>query len=165
MYVCVLGIPKGKFSKQMKKKKLSYRIIRIKRIFSGVYWCITWTKSLTKFVCEWIGPGYASINSGKNAFIPIIENWCRNTQSVRNKVIHKNYVFFVTSRSRTFRFGRNKELVLTNKQKQFCKKILFLRDTREKCFLRYREPATPGYFIAYCCIDTPRHEQYSSSQF
>ena len=36
-----------------------------------------------------------------------------------NKVIHKNYVFFVTSRNRTFRFGRNKELVLTNKQKQF----------------------------------------------
>jgi hypothetical protein len=38
MYVCVLGIPKGKFSKQM-KKKLSYRItcIRYKRIFSGVY--------------------------------------------------------------------------------------------------------------------------------
>jgi hypothetical protein len=33
MYVCVLGIPKGKFSKQTKKKKLSYRIIRIKRIF------------------------------------------------------------------------------------------------------------------------------------
>ena len=34
MYVCVPGIPKGKgkFSKQMKKKKLSYRIIRIKRI-------------------------------------------------------------------------------------------------------------------------------------
>jgi hypothetical protein len=47
MYVCVLGIPKGKFSKQMKKKILSYRIIRIKHIFSGVYWCITWTKSLT----------------------------------------------------------------------------------------------------------------------
>jgi hypothetical protein len=75
----------------------------------------------------------------------LIENWCRNTQSVRNKVIHTNYVFSVTSRSRTFRFGRNKDLVLTNKQKQFCKKILFLRDTREKCFLRYREPATPGY--------------------
>ena len=45
MYVCVLGIPKGKFSKQM-KKKLSSRIIRIKRIFSG--------------------------NSEKNAFNPII---------------------------------------------------------------------------------------------
>ena len=27
----------SKFSKQMKKKILSYRIIRIKRIFSGVY--------------------------------------------------------------------------------------------------------------------------------
>jgi hypothetical protein len=51
---------------------------------------------------------------------------------------------YVTSRSRTFRFGRNKELVLTNKQKQFCKNLLFLRNTREKCFLRYREPATPG---------------------
>jgi hypothetical protein len=42
MYVCVLplGIPKagkGKFSKQMKKKILGYRNIRIKRIFSGVY--------------------------------------------------------------------------------------------------------------------------------
>jgi hypothetical protein len=33
MYVCVLGIPKDKFSKQMKKKILRYRIIRIKRIF------------------------------------------------------------------------------------------------------------------------------------
>jgi hypothetical protein len=92
-----------------------------------------------------------------NWFYTLIENWCRNTQSVRNKVIHTNYVFFVTSRSRTFRLGRNKELV--------CKQLLFLSDTREKCFLRYREPATPGYFIAYCCIDTPRHEQYSSSQF
>jgi hypothetical protein len=36
--------------------------------------------------------------------------WCRNT--VRNKVIHKTYVFSVISRSRTSRFGRNKELVL-----------------------------------------------------
>ena len=35
--------------------------------------------------------------------------------SVRNKVKHNNYVFFVTSRSRTFRLDRNKELVLTNK--------------------------------------------------
>ena len=78
-------------------------------------------------------------------FYTLIENWCRNTQSVRNKVIHKHYVFSVTSRSRTFKLGRNKELVLTSKQKQFCKKILFLRDTREKCFLRYREPATLGY--------------------
>ena len=79
-----------------------------------------------------------------NWFYTLIENWCRNTQSVRNKVIHKKYLFSVTSRSRTFRLGRNKELVLTNKQKQFCKNVLFLRDTREKCFLRYREPATPG---------------------
>jgi hypothetical protein len=46
----LLGIPKGKFSKQMKKKKLSYRIIRIKRIFSGVYWCITWTKFLFCYI-------------------------------------------------------------------------------------------------------------------
>ena len=82
-----------------------------------------------------------------NWFYTFIENWCRNTQSVRNKVIHKNYVFSVTSR-----FGRNKELVLTNKQKQFCKKLLFLRDTREKCFLRYREPATPGYTCMKKCF-------------
>ena len=40
MYVCVLGIPKGKFSKQM-KKKLSYSIIRIKRMMH------TLAKSLT----------------------------------------------------------------------------------------------------------------------
>ena len=60
-----------------------------------------------------------------NWFYTLVENWCRNTQSVRNKVIHKNYVFSVTSRSRTFRFGRNKELVLTNKQKQFCKNLCF----------------------------------------
>jgi hypothetical protein len=25
------------------------------------------------FVCEWIGPGYTQINSGKNAFNPIIK--------------------------------------------------------------------------------------------
>ena len=78
-------------------------------------------------------------------FYTLIENWCRYTQSVRNMVNHKNYVFSVTSRNRTFRFNRNKELVLTNKQKQFCKHLLFLRDTRGKCFLRYREPATLGY--------------------
>ena len=74
IYVCVMGIPKGKFSKQM-KKKLSYRIIKIKRISSGVYWCITWTKSLTnlhKSPSEGIGPSYASNNSEKNAFNPII---------------------------------------------------------------------------------------------
>ena len=36
--VCVrTGDHKGKFSKQMKQKILSYRIIRIKRIFPGVY--------------------------------------------------------------------------------------------------------------------------------
>ena len=35
--------------------------------------------------------------------------------------------------------------VLCNPQKQFCKSLLFLRDTREKCFLRYREPATLWY--------------------
>jgi hypothetical protein len=101
----------------------------------------------------WIIPinyiGYLTVNMPSiidfTGFYTLIENWCRNTQSVRNKVIHKNYVFSVTSRSRTFRFGRNKELVLTNKQKQCCKNLLFLRDTREKCFLRYREPATPGY--------------------
>ena len=84
-----------------------------------------------------------------NWFYTLIENWCRNTKSVRNKVIYKYFVFSVTSRSRTFRFGRNKELVLTKKQKQFCKKILFLRDTREKCFLRYGEPATPGYTTSF----------------
>jgi hypothetical protein len=67
-----------------------------------------------------------------NWFYTLIENWCRNTQSVRNKVIHKNYVFSVASRTRTFRLGRNKELVLTNKQKQFCKHLLFLRDTRSR---------------------------------
>ena len=26
------------------------------------------------FVCEWIGPGYTSINSGKNALISIIKS-------------------------------------------------------------------------------------------
>ena len=88
-------------------------------------------------------------------FYTLIENWRRNIQSVRNKVIHKNFVFSVTSMSRTFRFSRNKELALTNKQKQFCKNLLFLRDTREKCFLRYREPATLGYI--YLC-----HKLYRS---
>jgi hypothetical protein len=63
-----------------------------------------------------------------NWFYTLIDNWRRNTQSVRNKVIHKKYVFPVTSRSRTVRFGRNKELVLTNKQTKFCEKLLFLRD-------------------------------------
>jgi hypothetical protein len=33
------------------------------------------------FVCEWIGPSYTSINSGKNAFIPII-NSCLCISSV-----------------------------------------------------------------------------------
>ena len=98
MYMCALGIPKGNFLKQM-KNKLSYRIIRIKLIFSGVYWCIMCTKSLTNFgllfvcewigpgytashsqtyifVCEWIGPDYTSINSGKNALNPIVIDWC-----------------------------------------------------------------------------------------
>ena len=31
-----------------------------------------------------------------NWFYTLVENWCRNTQSVRNKVIHKNYVFSVS---------------------------------------------------------------------
>jgi hypothetical protein len=56
-------IPKGKFSKQM-KKKLSYRIIRIKRIFSEVYWCITWTKSLINLhcICLWVNWSRLYIN-------------------------------------------------------------------------------------------------------
>jgi hypothetical protein len=61
----------------MKKKKLRYRIIRIKRIFSGVYWCITWTKSLTNLhkslICLWVNWYRLYINKlRKNAFIPII---------------------------------------------------------------------------------------------
>ena len=63
------------------QKILSYRIIRIKRIFSGVYWCITWTNSLASlqkspsdfylFVSELVQ--VTSINPGKNAFNPIIK--------------------------------------------------------------------------------------------
>jgi hypothetical protein len=49
MYVCVLGIPKGKFSKQM-EKKLSYRIIRSLLMYN--------LDQELLFVCEWIGPGY-----------------------------------------------------------------------------------------------------------
>jgi hypothetical protein len=52
-----------------------------------------------------------------NWFYTLIENWCHNTQSVRNKVIHKYYVFSVTSESRTFRFGRNKELFFDKQTK------------------------------------------------
>jgi hypothetical protein len=48
MYVCALGIPKGKFSKQMKKKYLSYRIIRIKRIFTEFIYATQTSKMLTK---------------------------------------------------------------------------------------------------------------------
>jgi hypothetical protein len=66
-----MGIPKGKFSKQMKKKKLSYRIIRIKRIFSWVYWCITWTNSPTNlhrtFICLWVNGRYDNVT-----LIPIV---------------------------------------------------------------------------------------------
>jgi hypothetical protein len=42
------GSPKVNFQNKL-KKKLSYRIIRIKRIFFVVYWCITWTKSLCDY--------------------------------------------------------------------------------------------------------------------
>jgi hypothetical protein len=52
-----------------------------------------------------------------NWFYTLIENWCHNTQSVGNKVIHKYYVFSVTSGSRTFRFGRNKELFFDKQTK------------------------------------------------
>ena len=68
MYMCALGIPKGKFLKQM-KNKLSYRIIRIKRIFSGVYWCITWTKSLIKLICLWV--------NWSRLYICLWVNWSR----------------------------------------------------------------------------------------
>ena len=49
----------------------------------------------------------------------------------------KNYIFSVISRSRTVRFGRNKELVLTNKQKQLCKELLFLN----KGVVLFRSPS------------------------
>ena len=63
------------------KQILSYRIISIKRIFSGVYWCITWTKSLTNlhkslrtFICLWMNWSRLYINKlRKNAFNPIIK--------------------------------------------------------------------------------------------
>ena len=43
----VMGIAHLTLWVRWAKKILSYRIIRIKHIFFGVYWCITWTKSLT----------------------------------------------------------------------------------------------------------------------
>ena len=80
IHVCVLGIPKDKFSKK-KKKILSYRIIRIKSIFSRVYWCITWTRSLTNlhkslrtFICLWVNWSKLYINKLRNnVFNPIIK--------------------------------------------------------------------------------------------
>ena len=75
------GSPKVNFQNKWKNKKLSYRIIRIKRIFSGVYWCITWTKSLANlhkslqtFICLWVNWSRLYINKlRKNAFNPIIK--------------------------------------------------------------------------------------------
>jgi hypothetical protein len=64
------------------KKKLSYRItcIRYKRIFSGVYWCITWTKSLTnlhKSPCLWV-------------------NWSRlYINKLRKKCVYGNPIIFL----------------------------------------------------------------------
>ena len=78
---------------------------------------------------------FANILNTFFSFLPIVfiskhalHNWFY-TLSRTGVVIHKvseirsytKIVFSVTSRSRTFRFGRNKELVLTNKQKQFGK--------------------------------------------
>ena len=50
---------RGVMKKWKMKKKLSYRIIRIKRIFSGVYWCVTWTKSLTNLHKSQRGPSHS----------------------------------------------------------------------------------------------------------
>ena len=57
------GSPKVNVHNKWRKQILSYRIIRIKHIFSGVYWCITWTKSLT--------------NLHKRTFIWLWVNWSR----------------------------------------------------------------------------------------
>jgi hypothetical protein len=63
------GSPKINFQNKWKKKILSYRIIRIKHIFSGVYWCITWTKSFTNLhkslrtlICLWVNWSRSYIN-------------------------------------------------------------------------------------------------------
>jgi hypothetical protein len=67
VYVCVLGIVN--FQNKW-KKKLSYRIIRIKRIFFRSLLMYN-LDQVTKFVCEWIGPGYCRI---KRIFSGVY--WC-----------------------------------------------------------------------------------------
>jgi hypothetical protein len=92
MYVCVLGIPKGKFSKQMKKKKLSYRIIRIKRIFFGVYWCITWTKSLTNL---WVNWSRLYINKLRKKCVYSYNQVCRFTGKLVRLDVQVKFRFYI----------------------------------------------------------------------
>jgi hypothetical protein len=103
MYVCVLGILKGKFSKQMKKKYLVTELHGLSAFFRSllmysmdqVTHTLTYNFSGLLFVCEWIGPGYTSINSIKNAFNPII-CLCNN---IIETVL---YVFFFVDRCFSF---------------------------------------------------------------
>ena len=103
MYVCLLGIPKDKFSKQMEKKILSYRIIRIKHIFCRVYWCITWTnrsltnlhKSLQTFICLWVNWSKLYINKLRKKCV-----WSYNNRIKISKCIQYSeyyYIVYVTS--------------------------------------------------------------------
>jgi hypothetical protein len=75
--------PKVNFQNKW-KTILSYRIIRIKRIFFGVYWCITWTKSLTSLhnICLLVNWSRLYINKLRtNAFNPILTLFSRNLQN------------------------------------------------------------------------------------
>ena len=68
------GSPKVNFQNKRKKNILSYRIIRIKRIFFGVYWpshSQTFIKVLRTFICLWVNWSRLYINKlRKNAFNP-----------------------------------------------------------------------------------------------
>jgi hypothetical protein len=69
-------------------------------------------------------------------------------------VIHKNYVFSVTSRSRTFSFGGNIELVLTNKQKKKC--FIGITQYRNNVdikikLIRYDPNGVPNFFLSEQC--------------
>ena len=110
----------SKFSKQMKKKILSYRIIRIKRIFSGVYWCITWTKSLTNFHKS---PGPIFLNSLQTLRMSLSVAYCK-TDWPAIDIINKTLFLYLFSTFNAYRLHvtckwrrklKNKKVILTVK--------------------------------------------------
>jgi hypothetical protein len=85
-----------------------------------------------------------------NWFYRLIENWCRNTQSVNNVDIKIKLIRYDPNGVPCFCSLNSATCIFSVWYVVYVLDLHWQQswDTREKCFLRYREPTPPGYFTS-----------------